>query len=365
MRMRRFLPIGFGLAAALTVLVLIAGGARAGAGGATATRPGADPYVIVFYRTAKGRERLFAVRPNGSPRPLTKSFSAPSRYSVQWSHDRSKLAFTSKGRGWPLWVMNANGTGRKLLARDAVSFTWSPDDKRLVFVEADLKDPWLTVINADGGGRRSLTPGQWEEWSADGRIYFRRGGVRGWPSGAFSINPDAGDERPLAIDLKGREGPFVPSPDGSQIAFVDSRALATSGLYVVRPDGTGLRRITPPVNVQSFAWAPGSDRVAFLTNDGRAPGRSYFALGVAGVEGTGLRYLAHLRCCGSSFSWSPDGTRLAFDAEYQRPKPGDLEGYSDVNVVNADGGRVSRATRRLRPRGDNTGPTWVPASHLR
>jgi Tol biopolymer transport system component len=366
MRMRRFLTIGLVLASALVVGATTTSasetvGGGTWAGGVRATRLGADPYVIVFDRAARGRERLFAVRPDGSaPRPLTKAFATSRKLSIKWSHDRSKLAFTSLGRGSPLWVMNANGTGPKLLVRDAANVTWSPDDKRLVFVEDDRKDPWLNVINVDGSGRRSLVPGQGPEWSADGRIYFERGGVRGWRSGTFSINPDADDERRFAVDF---DVAFLrPSPDGKQIAFVGD--FGTSGLYVVRPDGTGLRRITPPVNVQDFAWAPGSDRVAFLTNDGRAPGRSYFALGVAGVDGTGLRYLAHLRCCGSLFSWSPDGTRIAFDAAYRRPKPNGDE-YADVNVVNAGGGRVVRVTRRLRPRGDNKDPTWVPASHLR
>jgi Tol biopolymer transport system component len=344
--------------AAMVVLILIACGSQGEAGGVKATPLSADPPVIVVDRAARGRERLYAVRPDGSvPRPLKKAFATSRMLSLEWSHDRSKLAFRSLGRGSPLWVMNANGTGRKLLARDAADFTWSPDDRRLVFVEDDRSEPWLTVINVDGGGRRSLTPGVWPEWSADGRIYFVRGGVPGWPKGTFSINPDAGAERRFPIDF---EQEFVPSPDGKQIAFEDGYGRGDrfyGGLHVVGADGTGLKQLSP-LSTQGIAWSPGGDRIAFVTNS------SFFELGVVNVDGTGLRNLAQLRCCGSLFSWSPDGTRIAFDAAYTDPEGG-LPGKSDIFVVSTGGGRPTRVTRRLRPRGDNTDPSWVPASHLR
>jgi TolB protein len=54
-----------------------------------------------------------------------------------WAPDGSKLAFSSgRYRAGPpeLWVINSNGSGRKLLVSNAYDGTWSPDGKSIAFV---------------------------------------------------------------------------------------------------------------------------------------------------------------------------------------------------------------------------------------
>ena len=70
--------------------------------------------------------------------------------------------------------MNADGTGRRRLARNAYSPVWSPTGKQIAF-GSNAGDPQIHTILADGSARRTLTTaGHEPAWSSDGRqIAFR------------------------------------------------------------------------------------------------------------------------------------------------------------------------------------------------
>lgn len=83
-----------------------------------------------------------------------------------WPPDRAGIAFTSSGRDartGEIWVMKADGTGRRRLSADGVNAfgpRWSPDGSLIAF-SSELPGPVLRtevfVLNADGRGLRRLT----------------------------------------------------------------------------------------------------------------------------------------------------------------------------------------------------------------
>jgi Tol biopolymer transport system component len=242
---------------------------------------------------------------------------APARPEVQspvWSPDGRRIAFVSQGRdGRALYVMNADGSGLRIVARIEPRATpaWSPDGRRIVF--QGWGDGAVYVVNADGSGQRTLA---------------RRGSTPAW------------------------------SPDGRRIAFV-----ITGKLYVVNADGSGHRTLTPRIGdaaAASLAWSPDGRKLLVLLEHGSAPlcaicDRVY----VLNADGSGLRDLT--RKLGRSLPgpgagpasdpvWSPDGRTIAFVR---------LNTRHGVYVINADGSAVRNLTPK--PRGAvYAAPAWSP-----
>ena len=91
--------------------------------------------------------------------------------SPDWSRDGSKIAFD----GWRefygkdldethVFVINADGAGLKDLGMGCMP-SWSPDDKQLTYCQySEGRGVW--VMNADGSGRRLIDGGGWgSQWS--------------------------------------------------------------------------------------------------------------------------------------------------------------------------------------------------------
>jgi Tol biopolymer transport system component len=138
------------------------------------------------------------------------------------------------------------------------------------------------------------------------------------------------------------------SPDGSLIAFRSGGAL-----YVIRPDGTGSRRIASGY-VHGVSWSPESRSLAFV---GPASPRSMGDLSVVDRDGSGLHRVGRCSCTlrGPGFwpsvVWSPNGSRLAYVGER-----GNV-----VATVRPDG---TGATRVATQRGRGLHGGWYPSAPL-
>ena len=121
-----------------------------------------------------------------------------------------------------------------------------------------------------------------------------------------------------------------PAGDASGlIAFARS-----DGIYVMHPDGTGMRPLRRgPVTSRAFEldWSPDGRRLAF----GTFPGGAIWVMGADGKALT--RVVAPGGDWGSAYSptWSSDGRRLAFSSERAR----------EIWVVDADGSDAHRLLR--------------------
>jgi len=118
---------------------------------------------------------IYVVRANGTG--LKRLTSAPAdETNPVWAPDDSEIVFA---RGGNLWRMNTNGTGQRLLLRDAGSPSWSPGATRLAFVRGG--DPW--IANRNGGGAKLVlhTPANdiSVAWSPDGLWLLTSGIDRG------------------------------------------------------------------------------------------------------------------------------------------------------------------------------------------
>ena len=170
-----------------------------------------------------------------------------------------------------LFVANADGSGERQLFDNAgfdYDATWSPDGASIVYTSDRDGSPDLFRIKADGTGRERLT----DDPAYDDQAAFSPDGTQL----AFVSTRNGGYARIWTMDLKSRRakavtttttatgmgGDFRPSwsHDGQWIAFSSDRgttmkmargrweALQPADIYIVRPDGTGLKRVNTPGN---------------------------------------------------------------------------------------------------------------------
>lgn len=165
----------------------------------------------------------------------------------EWSPDGSRIAFVRGGyaeitdddpspayANRNVWVVGSDGSGVRQVTdgRWHGSAGWSPDGERLV---TDT-DPGVVELGIDGAGRRVLFEGEYgnPSWSPDGDDLLVAG-VLGLGLAEEGQPPVEPLDTPVAFSPEW-------SPDGRWIAFTDGENEAD--LWIVRPDGTGLRQLT-------------------------------------------------------------------------------------------------------------------------
>jgi Tol biopolymer transport system component len=179
---------------------------------------------------------------------------------------------------------------------------WSPDGKRFAFTEnhgGSELDVYTMRIDGSDVVRVTDAPGPDEDptWLPDGRLAYRsvRDGIssiyvdderllEGTSSAEWSLSGEAivysaahqfgfdvcltdaaaGERWNLTSTL--HEDAYNPrwSPDGTRIAFATEEAV-----YVVRPNGSGLRRLVSQPHDLALSWSPDGTRVAWVGNTKR------------------------------------------------------------------------------------------------
>jgi len=130
-----------------------------------------DRLSILRYSTESG--------PGGQPVEL--AASTRSQLYPQYSHDGTKLAFSSTRTGFEeIWVGNADGTHAQQLTDLRHQLTevgqWSPNDETITFVSQDRGSRQIYAIRSSGGPTVALTNEDGVQrgtgWSHDGSLYF-------------------------------------------------------------------------------------------------------------------------------------------------------------------------------------------------
>jgi Tol biopolymer transport system component len=260
--------------------------------------PSPNGRLIAFYNDSVG---LAVVNADGSDRRALRGCTT----GASWAPDSSRVACTT-ARGVGISVADpARGTVVPISATGHDP-AWSPDGRTIAFVDAGL---WL--IPADGGTRRRLVNRILDAaptWSPDSRRVAYAGEAGRGRFDLFVTNVDSSGERRLVSNVDPFDLEW--SPQGSSIAFAKSvdRGVVQA-IYTVRPDGTGLRRVSVSTGGESsrepswtgdgttlvyarqrFSGAIQSD--VFVMTPGAAPGRALTNPFPLGGTNDGPRWLA-------------------------------------------------------------------------
>jgi eukaryotic-like serine/threonine-protein kinase len=273
---------------------------------------------------------------------------------------------TGRGTTAALWVVEVqNGERKKIYDGDAVMPRWSPNGHRIAFWGLPMLDSGqrdILTIPAEGGEAVPVTSDPQLDWSPawapDGKfLYFasdRGGSMNLWRapinevsgevtgplqplttpsawSGELTIAQKGGQIAysafnaelnvhriafdPSSMKVEGTDVPitsgstqfFEPdvSPDGSLLVMRNLQGQ--EDLYIVKSDGTDLRKITDDAPKDRGAkWSPDGKRIVFYSDrNGR------YELWSIDAQGSNLQQMT--RTTGETFwypLWSPDGQRL-------------------------------------------------------
>jgi len=194
-----------------------------------------------------------------------------------------------------LWVMQADGSGQRRLARDGAAPSWAPDSRRIAYESGGQ----IRIINADGTGDTRLTTQSF--------------------------------------------GAFQPawSPVNERIAFITtlddpSDEIPQQRMFLINSDGTELEDLSQGRGDDDDpTWSPDGSRLAFVTT---RPDQDASAISVMDSRGNGRESLTSGPGFAVSPSWSPDGSKIVF-AHF-----GDED--SEIHVMNADGsGQINVSNR--------------------
>jgi Tol biopolymer transport system component/DNA-binding winged helix-turn-helix (wHTH) protein len=263
-----------------------------GAGEETSLALSPDGARLVFS-TASNRTRVWSFpfepgngRITGQPYPVTQGSTEEVDFDAQ--ADGSKVAFYTVRAGRnELWERSiSEGQDRLLLSSPKWRFSkprWSPDGAKLAFSRCTGRDRGLAVavLNADGSGERVLTRPeavdmQAYDWSKDGQAIL--GACRFSKSDRYSTclipvykDAGAGDVRVISSDpLRNLHNQRF-SPDQQWITFLahDLSYEPTSTVYVVPSTGGAWRAITEGVWFDDKPrWGPDGRVLYFVSNRG-------------------------------------------------------------------------------------------------
>ena len=308
-------------------------------------------------------------------------------------------AFRDDGRasnGWVAFVVEADiylvregEAARRIIGSDSdgldqICPAFSPDGRRLAHGEADetaaagYRDAALVISDLDAAGNASESlridvDGTFQApcatWSADGRrVAF---GVPLTSPG----NPDrsaVGSEVWVATVADGRVEVLSDllatdlewSPDGSQLATVSGetdlvrgQSLRDGSIRLYDADRGDMRTLVGPSGVSTLTWSPDGSRIAYQRG-GSDGGEFDQEIWVVHVDRIGKYLLARALASiyGAGPVWSPTGDLIV----YQRMKTSGTEAHDVVLVTPDDGSEVVLPDLRLP--GDDASVSWRPDS---
>jgi Tol biopolymer transport system component len=252
------------------------------------------------------------------------------------------LALSNKDVDTSLVVMNADGTDRKLVFQStthcaagknasgqcgdmigvALTPSWFPDSKRMVFSfggywrTRDQNVANVKMINREGTGVEDLTSTTsntgFASVSPDGTQMVYRSWAKG-DEGLRIMDLATRKVRVLTTDWDNVPG-WSPATQGSGaglIVFTRKQADGNFDIFTIRPDGTGLNRVT------SF---PASDAHAVWSWDGR---KILWNSSEYGFKDEGALYDNSFQPYGQVWSMNPDGSgkQMLTDSRWEDSMP--------------------------------------------
>lgn len=213
-----------------------------------------DGKYISYFSDRSGEYRLYVEAPDGQTPPREIVLDKPTHYyTVSWSPDSKKLLFSDTNL--KVWVLDVESGKAKIVGNDpwmvpsrTLNPTWSPDSKWVAY-SSRLRSLYHAVFiaNAETGESKQVTDGLADAvnpvWDESGKyLWFFAStdfGLRSQWLDMTSYDRETNYGLYLAVLKKGDFSPLLPESD-------EDKGVSVS---IERPEGAG-RQPRAPINVQ-------------------------------------------------------------------------------------------------------------------
>ena len=259
---------------------------------------------------------------------------------IAWSRDGTKLLIRRRsGRSAALYVLGADGSQTRLTyetfggSQLQTGGAFSPDGSQVVYADGPWEQSAIYTVGSDGGASRLiLRPTRRVSFpdrhirayayqaalSPDGSRIAYFDGMYDHSHNLWVANADGTnrhvilDDKVSVVSAPGHMRALTWSPDGKWLAFATDDAI-----YLVRPDGSGLRRLASSdfLSAPAVQWSRDSSRIAYLR-----PGNTCTSatgmdkdficdagqLYIVNVDGSSVRVIKGMRTpANASIAWKP------------------------------------------------------------
>ncbi len=288
---------------------------------AMATPPGHNGLIVWQRATPKTFPRLWVANPDGTgARQVFKGTANQGEFEGTFSPTDPNAFFFSRGADRPfsedlLRGDLATGAVTRIAKPNSAEIapTVSPDGTKLAYFavpRAPLgphKPPppqRIVISNLDGSQRHAITP-----------------------RSVFAVDPDW-------------------SPDGTRIVYSEIRPLrdtAQTRLAMVNPDGTGRHTLTPYGGADELNPKFAPDGRTIIFERAKQTGRNSAVMAMPAAGGA-ARVIYDTRAWDTNPIPSPDGTRILFTSDKDRPHKERINNGFELYTMATDGTDVVRLT---------------------
>ncbi len=224
--------------------------------------------------------------------------------SADWSPISSQILLNTGSTGnVNSYVAELDGSSliqmTKITSESDAYPDWSPNAEQISVDAAAPEGHHIFVMNANGTNRIQITSGEKvinsrADWSPDGSKIIFSSLVDYINSTLMVVNAD-GTETSTLLEAQTDVGYINPvwSPNGEQIAFIFDVKGPEASVYVMDTDGTNVHAVTqtPSYSINSIAWSPDGTRLIFNATEETNGFRGIYMIN---LDGSNLTYLTGL-----------------------------------------------------------------------
>lgn len=280
----------------------------------------------------KSNNELYVMNIDGSDATRL-THTSQSEGQAAWINGGKEIAFVAEKDGKPqMWVMNADGTGRRVVSRlenGVAGFLVSPDGKKVLVISSvkygrTAADVYPDLPKANARIIDDLMYKHWDEWVTEIPHPF----IADFDGYSLKNIKDIMDGEPYESPMKPFGGieSFAWSPDSKQVVYVSRKktgmeyAVSTnSDLYLYDLEKATTRNLTEGMMGYDTApaFSPDGTQLAWLSmeHDGYESDKNrIFVMDMA--TGTRTDLTANWDYTADAIAWNPNGKSIYFLAPY-------------------------------------------------